>query len=78
MTKDELKKWRMKLGMTQPQLAELLGYARWAVIKWEQGTNPVPKWLDIIRAVKAIETLTGERNGKRTKGNATKPRGSRK
>lgn len=77
MKKEELKKWRSKLGMTQVEFAEFLGYERWAVIKWEQGANPVPKWLDIIRAVKAIETLTGKKeNGKgRT---ASKPRSTRK
>jgi DNA-binding XRE family transcriptional regulator len=76
MKKEELKKWRKKLGMTQVELAEFLGCCRWTLIAWEQGKNPVPHTLNIIRAVKAIETLTGvKKNGKgKTTSNASRTR----
>lgn len=48
MTKEELKKWRKKMGLTQHELAQLLGYRKYAVMKWEQGKNPVPEWLELI------------------------------
>lgn len=48
MTKKELRKWRESLGLTQKSLAHFLGYEKYAVMKWEQGKNPVPSWMDII------------------------------
>lgn len=43
-----LKQWRADMGLTQYDLAELLGYKSWAISSWEQGRNPVPDWLLLV------------------------------
>jgi DNA-binding XRE family transcriptional regulator len=48
MKKEQLKKWRKKMGLTQEQMAVFIGHSRWAIMKWEQGITDIPEWVDII------------------------------
>lgn len=41
MTAIQLKKIRAKLGVTQPELATLLGVNWSTVARWEQGVHPI-------------------------------------
>ncbi len=54
MKKRQFKKWRKDLGLTQPQLAQLLGYERSAIMKWEQGINPVPELVGVIHQLVSL------------------------
>jgi len=53
MTKDELKIFREKLGMTQSELAAALKVAPNTVSRWELGERKIPEFLDL--ALKTIE-----------------------
>jgi DNA-binding transcriptional regulator YiaG len=63
-TRDELKEWRRRLGLTQVGLARLLGVSRNAVARWEWGRHPIPPWLHLalagIEATGAHLRLRGE------------------
>jgi len=39
MTPRLLKRWRLKLGVSQTKLAELLHVTRYTVVRWEAGTQ---------------------------------------
>jgi len=41
MTPDKFRDARKRLGLTQPQVAALLGVARNTITRWETGTHPV-------------------------------------
>jgi len=41
MTKDDVKRLRKKLGMTQQQLAEALGVTQTSVGRWEIGMHQI-------------------------------------
>ena len=45
MDGDELKRWRDALGMTQKQIAALLGVDALMVSKWERGERSIPPQL---------------------------------
>lgn len=60
MKPEQLKRWRKKMGWTQADLAEHIGYERWAVMKWEQGVVRIPKWLQLIMA--CLENCNEETN----------------
>jgi DNA-binding transcriptional regulator YiaG len=47
MTPAVLKAWRAKLNMTQAQLAWLSGVTVRTVKRWEAGTTPVPRLLEL-------------------------------
>lgn len=42
MRGDELRKMRQALGLSQEELAEKLGYTRRSVIRYEDGSSPIP------------------------------------
>ncbi|MBI4638804.1 MAG: helix-turn-helix domain-containing protein [Candidatus Rokubacteria bacterium] len=54
MNADELKRIRFALGLTQAQLADLLGVRRVTVARWETGirgiSEPVARLVEHIRA----------------------------
>lgn len=64
MTGSELKQRRDSLGLTQSQLAELLGVRQSAVSTWESGAAPIPHYrarlieidLKRVRPRKRVET----------------------
>lgn len=60
MKPEQLQKWRKRMGMTQADLAEYIGYKRWAVMKWEQGIIEIPKWLQLIMT--CLENCNEETN----------------
>ena len=41
MTKDEIKKLRKRLGMTQQELADTLGVTQTSVARWEMGLHVI-------------------------------------
>ena len=45
MTNEDLKAWRQKHGLTQPELAALLDVSLDSVRSWEQGRRPLPSLL---------------------------------
>ncbi len=48
MDKNELKKRRERLGLTQSELANELGYASNTVSRYETGTLEIPKYMDLV------------------------------
>ena len=48
MEKDELKKRRERLGLTQSGLAEILGFASNTVSGYETGRLDIPKFMDLV------------------------------
>ena len=48
MTPEELKAFRRKHGLSQRDLAELLGVGSGTVADWETGRNRIPKYLHFI------------------------------
>ncbi len=57
MDKDELKKFRESIGLTQSGLADALSVANNTVSRWELGTRAIPSFLPL-----ALQTI--ERNQK--------------
>lgn len=47
MTPAELREWRTARGLSQEELAKLVGRSRRTVIYWEQGAD-IPHWLPAI------------------------------
>ena len=49
----------MRLGLTQQDVAVLLGVSRVTYIKWEQnlGTMPIGKYEQLMRELDRLETL---------------------
>ena len=45
MTGEELRAWRLRHGLTQAELAWLLGVSQSAVGKWETGDRKIPPFL---------------------------------
>ena len=54
MTPDQLKAFRVERGLSQGDLAALLGIARSTFVGYERGNSPIPKMLSL--AVSAIHT----------------------
>lgn len=48
MEKDEFKQRRERLGLTQVELANLLGYASNTVSRYETGTLDIPKYMELV------------------------------
>lgn len=63
MNKEELKKRRERLGLTQSELAEILGFASNTVSGYETGRLEIPKFLDLVlealeaRKIKELQSL---------------------
>jgi len=53
MDKEGLKTWRRQQGLTQRQLADLLGVSTMAVAYWEWGKRSIPALLPL--ALEALE-----------------------
>lgn len=70
MTPDEIKKRRAQLGLTQAELAAVLGVHRDTVGGWETGaialTSPRSLWLDVEMAkLKRKPGRPAKKNGRR-------------
>lgn len=63
MDKETLKKRRERLGLTQSELAEILGFASNTVSGYETGRLEIPKYLDLVlealeaRKIKELQSL---------------------
>jgi predicted transcriptional regulator len=53
MDKDQLRRKRKKLGLTQEELAKRLDMSRPSIARYEGGIKPIPKTVEL--ALKAIE-----------------------
>lgn len=75
MTAEELRQWRLSMGMTQVE------FSQWLIPKisptWvsllELGKKPIPEWMPLNKVRK--KPRTGEKNGK---GTIRKPSGTGK
>jgi transcriptional regulator with XRE-family HTH domain len=64
LTGRELRRQRLRLGLTQRELAERLGMARNTITRYERGFLPtIPKYVEL-----AIRTLATEARGSQRKG----------
>jgi transcriptional regulator with XRE-family HTH domain len=59
MDTKELKKWRADHGLTQKQLAELLGLKVLAVARYETGVRKIPSFLHL--ALKELERVLDQK-----------------
>lgn len=50
MTPASLTAWRQRLGLSKVAAAEALGCSRDALLKWEQGKYPVPRYIALAAA----------------------------
>ncbi len=48
MEKNELKKRRERLGLTQTSFAEMIGISANTVSRYETGTMTIPKYMDLV------------------------------
>lgn len=48
MLPSELKAYRKRLRMTQHELAEMLELTPSAISRWERGSRPIPRYLEIV------------------------------
>ncbi len=53
MTSEDLKQWRRRWGLTQVELARVLGTYQVTVARWETGTRKIPFLLPL--ALEALE-----------------------
>jgi transcriptional regulator with XRE-family HTH domain len=58
MNGDELKLWRKKCGITQVELARLLGTYQVTIARWETGARKIPFLLPL--ALEALENRMKE------------------
>ena len=65
MNGHELKERRLKLGLTQVGLSNLLGVGENILYLWEAGTHPIPK--EIESAFEKIEAKFNNRKSSREK-----------
>ncbi len=57
MTEDDVKRVRAKLGLTQDELADIVGVARNTVARWEMGMHPVSVPVErLLRTLSAPKT----------------------
>jgi DNA-binding transcriptional regulator YiaG len=50
MTREEFKEFRKSLDMSQAEFAIFIGLSTSGIQSWEQGKNPVPRWVDVMVA----------------------------
>jgi DNA-binding XRE family transcriptional regulator len=60
MHKNELKLWRKKWGITQVDLAKMLGTHQVTIARWETGARKIPFLLPL--ALEALENRLKEGN----------------
>jgi DNA-binding transcriptional regulator YiaG len=60
MTDTDLKLWRKRLGLTQVELANMLGTYQVTVARWETGARKIPFLLPL--ALEALEHRMKEGN----------------
>jgi predicted transcriptional regulator len=60
MGRDELKLWRKKWGITQVELARMLGTYQVTIARWETGSRKIPFLLPL--ALDALENRMKEGN----------------
>ena len=60
MDRDELKLWRKKWGITQVELARMLGTYQVTIARWETGSRKIPFLLPL--ALEALENRMKEGN----------------
>jgi DNA-binding transcriptional regulator YiaG len=53
MTGEDLKSWREQWGITQAELARLLGTYQETISRWERGVRGIPSYLAL--ALEALE-----------------------
>ncbi|HFC97509.1 MAG TPA: XRE family transcriptional regulator [Thermosulfurimonas dismutans] len=56
---EELRAWRKKHGLTQAELAWLLGVSQSAIGKWETGDRKIPPFLSFTLSCLEREFLEG-------------------
>jgi len=61
MTAKELKLWRKKWGITQVELARMLGTHQVTVARWETGARKIPFLLPL--AIEALENRMRQAEG---------------
>ena len=63
MNKEQLKTRRERLGLTQSELADILGFASNTISGYETGRLEIPKFLDLVlealeaRKIKELQSL---------------------
>jgi transcriptional regulator with XRE-family HTH domain len=69
MKPEELTAWRKERGLTQIELAAMLGVTNVCVSRWESGARNIPAFLHL-----ALDCLKAKRKGEgsKTKGKKTK------
>lgn len=72
MNREELRRRRESLGMSQDQLARALGVTRQSVYMWEAGRTAIPALLDLaLRALEIDATSATQGNVSVSEGCAT-------
>ena len=61
MTGSELKQWRKKWGITQVELARMLGTYQVTIARWETGARRIPFLLPL--AIEALENRMRQAEG---------------
>jgi DNA-binding XRE family transcriptional regulator len=74
MDTDELRRRRKALGMTQEQLAHVLGVSRQSVFMWESGRTTIPALLEL--ALRCLEYECGMREPRPAAGDEERHRGT--
>jgi len=60
MEREELKERRTALGLTQAELADILGVKPNTVARWERGLLPVPRMVEL--AMQTVERMYKKRS----------------
>lgn len=63
MTGTDLRAWRIRLGMTQPELAAVLSVTRNTVTRWERGIAPIGNPGMLRLALERLAQRPGDRTG---------------
>jgi DNA-binding transcriptional regulator YiaG len=69
MTGEELKEWRKKWGLSQNELARMLGTYQVTVCRWEKGARSIPLLLPL--ALEALENRRKKGEGMKQQNNGS-------